>query len=66
VGCRGTGLANLLATAVTLAVAITLGLWYLAPALRRRPAVHALTVLVWFKPVDMWQCRFSQPPTSAA
>ena len=41
-------LANLLATVVTVAVAISIGLWYLAPALRRRPVAKALTVLVWF------------------
>jgi hypothetical protein len=40
--------ANLLASMLTYAVAITIGIWYLAPALRRRPLADALTVLVWF------------------
>ena len=40
--------ANLLASLVTFAIAITIGVWYLAPAVRRRSLADALTVLLWF------------------
>jgi hypothetical protein len=40
--------ANLLASLITYAIAITIGLRYLAPALRRRSLAGALTILVWF------------------
>ena len=40
--------ANLLASVLTLGAAITVGVWYLAPACRRRTLSEALTLLLWF------------------
>src|SRR5919106_3337759 len=40
--------ANLVASMLTYALAITVGVWYLAPSVRRRPLADALTLLVWF------------------
>src|SRR5919106_2158154 len=40
--------ANLLASLLSFAAAITIGVWYLAPAVQQRPLADALTVLLWF------------------
>jgi hypothetical protein len=40
--------ANLVATLLSFCAAIMIGLWYLAPAVARRPLADALAVLVWF------------------
>lgn len=40
--------ANLIASVVTYVAAITIGLWYLAPAVRARPLADALSLLIWF------------------
>jgi hypothetical protein len=40
--------ANLLASLLSYAVAITIGVWYLAPAVQERPLADALTLLLWF------------------
>ena len=40
--------ANLVATLLSFCAAIMIGLWYLAPAVTRRPLADALAVLVWF------------------
>jgi len=37
--------ANPIASFLTLAIAITVGAWYLAPAVRARPLADALTLL---------------------
>jgi hypothetical protein len=44
----GLAAANLLASLLSYAVAITIGVWYLAPVVQRRPLADALTVLLWF------------------
>ena len=41
--------ANLIAMLVSFVIAITIGLWYLAPAARGRPVGSALTMLLWFQ-----------------
>lgn len=40
--------ANLLASLLSYAMAITIGVWYVAPVVRHRPLADALTVLLWF------------------
>ena len=40
--------ANLIAMLLSFVIAITIGLWYLAPAVRSRPLGAALTMLLWF------------------
>lgn len=42
------GTANLIASLLSFVIAITIGVWYLAPAVRRRPLREALILLLWF------------------
>ena len=40
--------ANLIASLLTYVIAITIGVWYLAPAVQRRSLTDALALLLWF------------------